>query len=68
MAIQIPADKISFAKHAEGWNMCLWGNPKITVICGKCYGEFKTRSYHPFTEGGVIANCPHCSQWNRFNF
>ena len=63
----IPKEKISWAKWAYGWNMFLWGNTKKTFICGKCSGEFKTRSYYEFAEGGCITNCPHCGQWNRFN-
>jgi hypothetical protein len=26
------------ARSVEGWNICLWGNPKLTVVCGKCMG------------------------------
>jgi hypothetical protein len=72
MGIIIPKDKIVTAVSAEAWNMCLWGNPKALVICGNCYGQFKTRDYYPINRGQVdensVANCPHCGMWNELGF
>ena len=68
--ISIPSDKIFAAHYATGWNMCLWGPPKVEIICGSCYREFSTRKYHPYYENGcrtaTLANCPSCGMWNKF--
>lgn len=70
--ITIPSDRIVEGGSAHGWSGCLWGAPKLHVICGGCYREFSTRKYHPFYENGVhsqtVINCPHCGKWNKFNF
>lgn len=72
MSIIIPKDKIVTAVGAEAWNMCLWGNPKATVICGSCYAQFKTRDYYPINRGqqneNTVANCPRCGKWNELGF
>ena len=64
MAIKI--DKLCGAERVEGWNFCLWGNPKLDVICGNCKGPFSTRQYASMTDrGGQIAVfCPHCGYYN----
>ncbi len=68
----ISQDKICNAAHAEAWSMCLWGNPKADVVCGKCQRPFATRTYYPFNRGkpdeSTVANCPHCGMWNKLGF
>ncbi len=58
--------KDSFCKAAywAQWSMCLWGNPKASIICGSCKRPFDTRRYFPFKPSGMVANCPHCGKWN----
>jgi len=43
--IKIDIKDVVTAKYVEGWNMSLFGNPKLTIICGNCSGKFKTRDY-----------------------
>lgn len=69
--IILKEEQLCDAAHYSGWNICLWGNPKMTIICGSCHGEFKTRSYYRFDrEKGpekTVANCPYCRKWNKMN-
>lgn len=30
-------------RYFETWNICLWGDPKFTIVCGKCGVSFKKR-------------------------
>lgn len=68
MAIQLSQDQICNAASFEAWSMCLWGQPKASIVCGNCKRPFSTREYRPFNRGqsdeGVAANCPHCGKWN----
>lgn len=58
------------AQHWEMWSMCLWGKPKMEMICGdtNCSGSFETRDHYNFNRGredsGIIAKCPYCGKWN----
>ena len=63
----IPISKFCNAESVSGWNMCLWGMPKLTIICGNCYGQFKTRDYIRITNMGneYAAICPHCQKYNK---
>ena len=46
--------------------MSLFGNPKLTIVCGDCYGQFKTKDYTLDKKNKeIVANCPHCGMWNR---
>lgn len=67
--IIISTARICTARYAEGWNMCLWGPPKMKVICGSCTGQFSTRDYRAFNQGredeDTVADCPYCGMWNK---
>ncbi len=73
MSLTISQSNLVNAISYEAWSICLWGNPKMTVICGGCESEFKTRSYYAYNRAGhdpacgeaVVANCPRCGKWNR---
>ena len=63
--IKISSDKIVRAKYSEAWSICIWGNPKMTVICGHCKNKFATREYIPDNKTReAMAQCPHCNYWN----
>lgn len=62
--ITIPSDRIVDAAYGECWSICLWGNPKMKVICGGCTRPFETRSYLNL-DGSIAVNCPHCGKWNK---
>lgn len=66
--IDLPSEKLTNAQSVEGWNMSLFGAPRLTVTCGGCYSQFKTRDYYPFTskdgKRGSVAYCSRCSKWN----
>jgi hypothetical protein len=66
---EIPLEKQTRAMSVSGWSICLWGNPKLSVICGNCCNLFKTRDYIKVTNrGGEIAVfCPHCQHYNLTN-
>ena len=61
-----PQVKWCKARHAEAWSVCLWGNPKMTVVCGNCLKTFSTRDYLSVTNcGGQIAcKCDGCGAMN----
>lgn len=63
----IPLSKICKAESVNGWNICLWGRPKLTIICGDCYNLFKTRDYNHITNmnNELAAVCPKCGKFNR---
>ena len=69
MAIKLTSDQICNAVYVEGWNICLWGMPKLTIVCGNCKGQFKTRDYVPFNRGksdkNTVSCCPYCGKWNK---
>lgn len=71
MTIQIDKDQIVEAAYVSGWNMSIFGQPKMKILCGSCGHTFRTRDYYPFTrEGrshGFVAKCPCCPKWNRLN-
>ena len=54
------------AASVSGWNICLWGNPKLTVYCGNCGGPFKTRDYVCMRDHNnqIAVFCPHCHFYN----
>jgi len=62
----IQISKLTTAQHVSGWNICLWGNPKLTVYCGNCSGMFKTREYVQMTDRNyqIAVFCPYCSHYN----
>ena len=68
MSITLPRESVVHARYFESWSMSLFGRPKMTVICGGCSRQFKTRDYMPFNQGksdeGIVANCPICGKWN----
>jgi hypothetical protein len=65
MVIPIPSDKMVKAQYSEAWAICLWGNPKMTVVCGHCSAKFETRDYIPHKNTGeILALCPYCTFWN----
>ncbi len=63
-----PNEKLCEAKDYRGWNICLWGRPKLSIICGHCDRPFKTRDYFPRNNHagykGLAAHCPACAYWN----
>ena len=67
--IKIPEEKIVKAKFTEGWNMSLFGKPKLSIVCGNCSGQFSTRQYINLYEKGrhtdSVACCQFCGYWNR---
>ena len=67
--ITLDRDKLCEAKYASAWSVSIFGNPKMTIICGNCCAEFATRSYHPFNKGKpdecIVAHCPYCTKWNK---
>ena len=67
--IQVPKNSIVKAKFVEGWNFSIFGRPKLSIVCGSCGGEFKTREYRDFFENkqhiDSIACCCFCGKWNR---
>jgi len=64
--IRITPDKIVRAKYSEAFCLSIFGMPKMTVICGNCGGQFKTREYIPEKiTREAIAHCPYCSMWNQ---
>jgi|FAXJ01.1.fsa_nt_gi hypothetical protein len=66
MSDTVKIRKLTGAQLVEGYDFCLWGNPKLSVICGHCSGPFKTREYIFMADrGGQIAVfCPHCQYYN----
>lgn len=70
--VYIPTnEKLCEAKDYRGWNICLWGRPKLSIICGHCDRPFKTRDYFPRNNHagykGLAAHCPTCAYWNWMN-
>lgn len=65
--MSIPASQFVDADTVEGWNISLWGNPKLTIVCGGCHAMFKTKDYLPITnmDNEYAANCPKCNKWNQ---
>lgn len=65
MTIKIPPERMVDAKYVTGWNISLFGNPKLTIQCGKCFSLFKTRDYIPCNDlgGQLLAPCPFCGFW-----
>ncbi len=59
------------ASYVRGWNICLWGKSKLTIVCGNCDHLFKTRDYIPRynddQQRGLAAQCPGCSYLNWMN-
>lgn len=64
--MSISIDKVCGAVSVEGWAICLWGNPKLSVVCGNCKGPFSTRQYAFITNKGrqIAVFCPHCQYYN----
>jgi len=65
--MSIPLSKFYQAESVSGCNICLWGKPKLLIICGSCYKPFETRTYYPITnmENELAAICPSCNQYNK---
>lgn len=58
MSIKIPADRICEAHDWETWTISLFGNPKMEMICGKCYRPFASRDYHRYnSDRGLVMCC-----------
>jgi hypothetical protein len=59
------------AANCEGWAMSLFGQPKMTIVCGECMGTFKTRDYHKVLKKGTpigsFAKCSCCGMLNFFD-
>lgn len=64
--IKIPENRLVRSKYVEGWNMSIFGNPKLTIQCGQCSGIFKTREYYPHRrfDNRLTACCQYCGFWN----
>lgn len=65
--ININQNNLTDAKLVTGWNMSIFGNPKLTIICGSCDSQFKTRDYYKFNPRGSVACCPNCGKWNKMD-
>ena len=67
--LTIKSENLVSAKYVTGWNICLWGNPKLHIICGNCEGQFLTRQYRPFfvkdQHVNTVACCSYCGKWNK---
>jgi hypothetical protein len=65
MTVRIPADRICDAADWETYTFSIFGNPKMKMICGKCYRPFESRDYSRYNRGeGLAMCCPHCGMWN----
>lgn len=53
--------KVVEPRMFEGWNMCLWGDPKFTIVCGECGVAFKKRI--PMMNRPRV-QCPTCGTIN----
>lgn len=63
--MKLPADRICDAASFQVWSICLFGMPKMNMVCGKCYRPFSSRDYSRYNSGeGIIMCCPHCGMWN----
>ncbi len=62
----INISKLIKAQSVSGYNMCLFGNPKLTVFCGNCSGMFKTRDYIIIKNKNkeISVFCPYCCYYN----
>lgn len=56
-------NNIIWAASATGWNMSLFGSPKWTIQCGRCFGTFQQRI--PLANYPIV-RCP-CGQANKLN-
>ncbi len=68
--IQIPPENIVNAIYVNGFTgtLLFWTHPKLTIICGNCSGQTKSRDYlylHPNRE--ICINCKFCGKWNKTN-
>lgn len=54
------------ASYYETWGFCLWGSPKIKIVCGECNALYSTRDYVKVTNmhNQIAAFCPYCRKWN----
>lgn len=64
MAIQVPEENLVRAAEAEGWNLSLFGKPKITFTCGNCFHVWATRDWFEEVRKGVSCTCPKCNKVN----
>ena len=61
----VQINKLVNVSYVECWNFSIFGNPKLTVVCGECKGLFKTRDYVTIKNTQTIGVfCPHCKTWN----
>ena len=67
--IWLKPDDVVPAQAWGGWNISIFGKPKLKVICGNCNAMFKTRDYYPYTVEdkyeGAVACCPNCFKYNK---
>ena len=68
----IDSENTCWASYIEGWNFSIFGNPKLSIVCGNCHSLFKTRDYYPTycidSEVPIVMTpCPHCEKWNKMD-
>lgn len=44
--------------------MSLFGNPKVSGICGNCHAPFETRDWRVAERGEIAVFCGYCGYWN----